>query len=565
MKIMNKKAKIILSSVSSIAICASLIVGSTFALFVTNSAVDAKLTSAKVGVSANIDNLTTYEAKAVTDGDDNTEYLTDKDGSKYVKEGFNYIYSEANSTANESGEIGFGLGGTVSSTIENGVTTLNIKDIAPGDKVTFTVNLTNYSTITSKYRFGISTINDDYTDSDVEFLSRLKITVNDADYSGIKSYVDAWSGDIDAASKDNSDNNLLKAYSVSIEYPVWYEEDVNGITDDPAQAAISFYAEAVQGNMAVSDSPATYEYLDIFSKGIDTTKVEKNETGVTISNKSIDTNATEVVIPAAVNGVPVTEIDERTFAYNNSLNSVVIPGSVTEIGDDAFEQCTSLTNLTINEGVTTIGVSAFANCTALKEVTIPSSVNKIGYSSFISCTSLEKVTIEDNVKEIGAVAFSGCTSLKTINLPASITKIGSGAFVTGNDSLEIIYAGYSASWLNIVDVTKTTYTLLQMDLDYNGCDTWDEYVTKCVNDDGEMSDDDIKNEYDSYIEKSKEMPLCPFYAWYTIGQGSESVEKYLNSVTVTCSDATINYTYDGVNKNNENKTIWYTQVINSKN
>ena len=57
-----KKAGVIVSAIASTAVCASLIAGSTFALFTSNDKVDITVSSGKVSISAVVDetSLKTY-------------------------------------------------------------------------------------------------------------------------------------------------------------------------------------------------------------------------------------------------------------------------------------------------------------------------------------------------------------------------------------------------------------------------------------------------------------------------------------------------------------------------
>ena len=124
--------------------------------------------------------------------------------------------------------------------------------------------------------------------------------------------------------------------------------------------------------------------------------------------------STEVTVPSAIDGHPVTSIGEYAFSNCALLTSVTIPDSVTTIGDSAFSGCASLTSMTIPSSVTSIGDSAFSGCASLTSMTIPSSVTTIGDSAFSGCTSLSNVTIPDSVTSIGEGAFAYCTSLTTV-------------------------------------------------------------------------------------------------------------------------------------------------------
>ena len=47
-------------------------------------------------------------------------------------------------------------------------------------------------------------------------------------------------------------------------------------------------------------------------------------------------NATELTVPAEIDGYAVTSIGDRAFFWCDSLTSITLPGSITSIGDNAF-------------------------------------------------------------------------------------------------------------------------------------------------------------------------------------------------------------------------------------
>jgi len=174
-----------------------------------------------------------------------------------------------------------------------------------------------------------------------------------------------------------------------------------------------------------------------------------------------------VVIPATINGLPVTEIGTSAFSARSdntkySITRVVIPSGVIEIGDGAFENCKNLTNVTIPSTVTSIGGAAF-HLTGLTSVTIPNSVTFIGSFAFARtmissvtipgsiteiygnafgyCHELREVVIEEGVARIGMWAFLQCSSLEKVTLPASINKILTGPFVYCDGIVRISIAG----------------------------------------------------------------------------------------------------------------------------
>ena len=138
-----------------------------------------------------------------------------------------------------------------------------------------------------------------------------------------------------------------------------------------------------------------------------------------------DERSTEIVIPAEINGFPVTSIGNRAFEESKMLESIVIPNSVTNIGNFAFSGCTGLRNITIPNNITRIGWSAFEDCTGLTSFTIPNSVTSIEHRAFYGCTGLTSITIPDT--QWWSV-FSECTSLTSVTIMEGATEIAEGAF-----------------------------------------------------------------------------------------------------------------------------------------
>jgi len=87
----------------------------------------------------------------------------------------------------------------------------------------------------------------------------------------------------------------------------------------------------------------------------------------------------KVVIPAANEGINVTEIGDNAF-YRKKLTSVVIPDGITTIGENAFAS-NRLTDVVIPDSVTTIKKNAFSD-NRLTDVVIPDSVTTIGEDVF---------------------------------------------------------------------------------------------------------------------------------------------------------------------------------------
>lgn len=181
---------------------------------------------------------------------------------------------------------------------------------------------------------------------------------------------------------------------------------------------------------------------------------------------------TDLVVPGAVEGVPVTAVAEDSMADDAGLRSVELPPSVRTIGDRAFRGCRglrtvvlptdlerigdhafadcaslstieyfiatgpkkervvrrSLVESSLPQGVVDIGVGAFATCAELAHLTVPHRVTRIRESILSDCTSLRSVWLHNGVEQMDSYAFAGCTALESVRLPDALTDLHVDAF-----------------------------------------------------------------------------------------------------------------------------------------
>lgn len=139
------KNKIVISAILTIALCFSLIAGSTLAMFTSSSDVNVAISSSKVEVVAKVrdGSLKLYSGawNATTQAYDSVEQapitVTNSDGEEET------VYVFANTVEGKSGV----------SLVDNQV---KINDMSPMDKVEFVIDVTNKSTIDIKYQTIIS-------------------------------------------------------------------------------------------------------------------------------------------------------------------------------------------------------------------------------------------------------------------------------------------------------------------------------------------------------------------------------------------------------------------------
>ncbi|MBR4270984.1 MAG: leucine-rich repeat domain-containing protein [Clostridia bacterium] len=170
--------------------------------------------------------------------------------------------------------------------------------------------------------------------------------------------------------------------------------------------------------------------------------------------------ATEVEIPNAIGGLPVTKVGAGAFNWctnittltlNNNLKKIAgtdepLPKPYTGYSVPAFNGCGAISRINIssleawcnmdkypfvtdtNKAGYHIGYSLYVNNKILMDLTIPSSIKVIKPNCFTNCTGLNNVTIPNSVERIGAKAFSGCTNICKLSMGRNVKYIGDSAF-----------------------------------------------------------------------------------------------------------------------------------------
>lgn len=176
---MKAKSKIIVSAVLAIVLCVSLIAGTTFALFTSESSVNIAVTAGKVDVVATI-------------GDPQAAVLE------------NSGLTSPNVTAKKVGN------------------TVVLDKMTPGDVVTFKIHIKNNSTVAVKYRTTIA------CEKGEILMSGLNFSVGERDFSSVLSYASKWTDiaigaefDVDvtvALPIRGESDNLYQGLSTTIAY-----------------------------------------------------------------------------------------------------------------------------------------------------------------------------------------------------------------------------------------------------------------------------------------------------------------------------------------------------------
>jgi hypothetical protein len=168
-----------------------------------------------------------------------------------------------------------------------------------------------------------------------------------------------------------------------------------------------------------------------------------------------------IFIPAVHNNLPVTAIEKRAFAENNTITAITIPESVVKIGGMAFADCKMLTDIYCDApskpaGYSVIWMSdcyaelhwgsngAVATPSPKKSVAPPErAFTKLQFelgedkASYVVAgigevdESIVRIPDTYNGMPVTAIkkgAFDGCKTISEIYIPASVTRMGGMVF-----------------------------------------------------------------------------------------------------------------------------------------
>lgn len=220
---MKAKKKALLVSLMTIALCVSLIAGSTYALFTSSKTLNVTATAGKVVVTAEYDNtlIKTWSSLYHTEADARTDGKFDNGGTAT----FQQVQQDA----------------------ENKYTLVVLDLMTPGDVAKFKIKVTDLSNVAVKYRVRMVSVKGD---RDVDLTPALTITANigGTDYAVTGTETATIWHEVDFP------NGAIDDIWVTVEFPNT-SNDLSADNPDnayqDAQAKIAFVVEAVQGNAQV--------------------------------------------------------------------------------------------------------------------------------------------------------------------------------------------------------------------------------------------------------------------------------------------------------------------------
>lgn len=159
--------------------------------------------------------------------------------------------------------------------------------------------------------------------------------------------------------------------------------------------------------------------------------------------------ATELILPAEVDGYTLIRIGDGAFAECTTLTTLRTGETLTSIGNEAFYGCSALATVEIGSNVTSVGYYAFEKTPWLDAydgdfvvvgdgvlikykgedavVTIPAGVRTTADAFFRNDTLVE-VVLGPDMQSVGEYCFAYCSSLRLVRFNETLTEIGVGAF-----------------------------------------------------------------------------------------------------------------------------------------
>lgn len=390
------KKKVLLSSIVTIVLCLTLIAGTTFALFTDNIVMNIAVTSGKVDLTANLDNLNLYSVKASATGN-----IVDEFGGKYVFDGPLSVFAN---------------GGTAELNAEGN--TLSLNRVTPGDKVEFDIVGENDSDVITQYRYIIECV------GDTKLMSGLVVTINGTSYPVLSSYTSEWMELLPTT-------ETIDTVHVAIELPVKAGNEYQN-----KETAIKVTVEAVQGNADVQGATPVVEFLD----GFNATVVSDLESLQAALDNTVEGD-NYIVLDADIVGDAVVTQKANTNTIIEG-NGHKFEGAITVDGKSATIQTAALTINNINFNAANISKDAFINfggsnatryvCNVtISGCTFGGNAEIVGIKSYtggdynvsiVNCTANEDLHSLAQLKGVTGLLIQNCTvnSVRGVSLNNSL-------------------------------------------------------------------------------------------------------------------------------------------------
>lgn len=157
-----------------------------------------------------------------------------------------------------------------------------------------------------------------------------------------------------------------------------------------------------------------------------------------------------VIVPAQINGLPVTEIGTAAFFGNTNLTQITLPDGIRDIENFAFHGCSNLKEVDLGQTLKKLDYGLFAGCVSLKELSIPDSVQYVSEQfsghetlAFSDCRALRQVHLGRGLTEVRrgwAEFFATCPNLTAVSVADDHPAYRSiGGVLFSRDMTELVF------------------------------------------------------------------------------------------------------------------------------
>lgn len=418
---MQSKKNVIISSLVSIVMCLSLIVGGTFAMFTSEAQVNIAVKSGTVDVKATVSDLQLYSPTSVA-----------LDGT--------IVNADNAATGNT-----FANGGTATL---NG-NTLTLDGISAGDKVQFNITLSSESSIKTMYRYGYE-VNaaEGKTFTEAKSLySALVFGLDEIETSKYVSYKTGW-----------TEFTSGKVLNVSVELPATASNEAQGLS-----GVIVFTVEAAQGNAQLS-AGEEFEYKLADAEGLQNALKDINENAdldsatLKLAGDLDFADDTDNIVVASGKDVTIDLAgNDLTVTSNNTDGITVNTGATLTLGNSAesgkynFETVASNADC-IFVGNDEDGKGATLNIQGDVEINVGANANSAihAYASKGNATvNMDGATV--NITGNSKISALVADQNSTINMMNSVFNLSADfdSYGSNNDVVGIILWGQNGKQENI--------------------------------------------------------------------------------------------------------------------
>ena len=157
-------------------------------------------------------------------------------------------------------------------------------------------------------------------------------------------------------------------------------------------------------------------------------------------------NASKVVIPESIGGIPVKKLGKALFIDRQDVKTIYLPSSIDElegVSENTFEDVSrtfhncGVQDLNLfNTQLKSLPKWTFMYC-SIKSLILPGTLIELQQGAFEG-SAITAITFPNSVKTIGQYSFFRCVSLEKVKIGQGIEQIRDGVFAESSNLREVV-------------------------------------------------------------------------------------------------------------------------------